>query len=348
MVTKFQPESNKVYLIKQHTMIHVLEGTGGIQVDFKNFNDWDDKLIFLEKGQYIKFLTGGFVVRQVEFEEDEIFKEKDFRVLFKHLVSLGYINFTDCLDCQKYLASAIFSKPQQILDISSNQWFWQNPFNATKEEYHLIFDVKELIDNQFKQHLSNNDLLSYLGNYELNPQLVYTEKVGITIKRMMGVKRLIESQKELAFTTKSIKEISYDFGYKDPTYFNRVFKGKTGMTPNQFREQLTLTEEDPFVNNLYELLQRFHTEQRKVGFYAEELNLSVKTLSRKVKERLQLSIGQLIRQEVLKTAKKQLTNQMPIHEIAQLLNFEENNHFSAFFKHYTGMSPTEYQNLKMP
>ena len=77
------------------------------------------------------------------------------------------------------------------------------------------------------------------------------------------------------------------------------------------------------------------------------MHLSVKTLSRKVRDELQISIGQLIRQELVKTAKKYLSENMPVNEVADLLHFEESNHFSAFFKHYSGMTPTAFQNQKV-
>lgn len=328
-------------------MMHIMEGTGGIQVDFKNFHKWTDKLIFLEKGQYIKFLSDGFVVRTIEFDDEEIFRSKDFRVLFKHLVSLGYINFDECEECQVYLENSIFSRPSGILDISSQQWYWQNPFNADSEEYHVIFDVKDIIDNQFRNHLSNEDIVKLIGHYELNPQAIYTQKVGITIKGLLREKRLLESKKAIAFTDKSIKEISHDFGYNDTAYFNRTFKSHTGSTPLEFREQTEFEERDTFVQNLYELLHQYHAEQRSVDFYAQKMNLSVKTLSKKVSEKLQISLGQLLRQEVMKTAKKYLADNLPIHEIAFLLHFEESNHFSAFFKHHTGITPSEYQKQKV-
>ena len=52
----------------------------------------------------------------------------------------------------------------------------------------------------------------------------------------MQSKRLQESLKEVAFTDKNIQEISYDLGYNDDAYFNRVFKNSVGQTPKQFRE----------------------------------------------------------------------------------------------------------------
>ena len=89
-VEKFSPEINKVYFIEKYTLIHILSGIGSIQVDFKNYVDWQEKAIFLEKGQYIKFLSDDFVVRRIEFSDETKFHNDDVRVLFKHLISLGY------------------------------------------------------------------------------------------------------------------------------------------------------------------------------------------------------------------------------------------------------------------
>ena len=121
MVSKIQPKLNQVYFIEKYSMFHILSGKGGIEVDFKSYHDWKDKLIFLEKGQYIKFLSENFVVRRIEFDDKNVFHNKDVRVLFKHLIALGYINFNECSSCQEYLNHSVFStQASNIIDISSN------------------------------------------------------------------------------------------------------------------------------------------------------------------------------------------------------------------------------------
>lgn len=347
MVNKFTPIVNQPYLINKYTMLHILQGKGGIQVDFQNYHDWTDKIIFLDKGQYIKFLSDGFLVRRIEFEDEIQFRDKEVRVLFKHLVSLGYINFQECIDCQKYLSDTVLAPNSiDIIDVSSQQWHWQNPFKANKEEYHVIFDIKELIDQQHKQHLSNTDISQLISQYDLNAHALYSNKIGMTIKSMLGNKRLLETKKEIAFSEKSIKEIAYEFGYKDPAYFNRVFKSNTGKTPTEFRKTLDFEKIDLFVQDLYELLHEFHSEQRKIDFYADKMHMSVKTLSKKVKDKLQISLGQLIRQQLIQTAKQYLEQGLAIKEVAYKLGFEEANHFTTFFKHYTHISPSEYHHKK--
>lgn len=346
MVSKFQPELNKVYLIEKFSMFHLLKGNGGIEVDFKSYHDWKDKLIFLEKGQYIKFLSENFSVRRIEFQDEVVFRNKDVRVLFKHLVALGYINFNECKTCQKFLNNSIFStESSDIIDISSEQWYWQNPFHANQNEYHVIFDIKDVIDEQYKNNLTNDKISKIINVQGYDAQALFKSKIGLSVKSLIGQKRFLESKKEVAFTDKSIKEIAYEYGFKDPAYFNRVFSQMAGQTPNKFREAISFESRDTFLPELYQLLGNHHKEQRAIEFYANKMNVSIKTLSKKVKSRLNITLGQLIRQELITTAKFLLQTDVNVREIAYELGFEEANHFSSFFKHHTSFTPLEYRRL---
>ncbi len=346
-VEKLTPELNKVYFIEKHTLIHVLSGTGSIQVDFKNYTDWQEKAIFLEKGQYIKFLSDDFEVRRIEFADEAKFYNDEVRVLFKHLISLGYINLMECEECQAFLSESLLSEDSaNIIDVSSKQWFWQNPFNANKEEYQIIFDTKDIIDTEFANRLTSDDLVSLINEKGYQAQSLIKEKVGLTVKNLLGAKRLMESQKEIAFTDKSIQEVSFDLGYNDPAYFNRVFKKAIGQTPKEFRENFDYENRDAFTQVLLELLKKYHTEERSLSFYADQLHLSVKTLSKKVRAKMNTTLGQLIRMELLNTAKIMLWEGEPIIRISERLGFEEPNHFSSFFKHYSGITPTQFKSGK--
>lgn len=344
MVKKLHPQINKVYFINQYTLVHILSGSGTIEVDFKNYPDWEDKAIYLSKGQYIKFLSDNFQVRLIEFPDEVLFKSKDVRVLFKHLISLGYINFSECADCKKFLDQNVFSENLTgLIDISSQQWFWQNPFQASKNEYQLIFDIKDIVDDQYANHLTNQDLAMLINENGYEAQALVKNKIGLTVKELIGSKRLLESKREIAFKDLSIQEVAYEMGYKDPSYFNRVFKNSTGLSPAQFRKDFDYAERDTFKQDILDLVRTYHKDQRSLDFYAGKMNLSVKALSRKTRQQLNTSLGQLIRYELLQTAKNMLLQDYSIIEISYRLGFGEPNHFSQFFKHYSGTSPSDYK-----
>ena len=49
---------------------------------------------------------------------------------------------------------------------------------------------------------------------------------------------VLEARRLLFHTSKSSKEIAYDLGFSDASYFNRFFKRETAITPNDYRNQI--------------------------------------------------------------------------------------------------------------
>ena len=47
---------------------------------------------------------------------------------------------------------------------------------------------------------------------------------------------VLEAKRQLQHTSLNIKEISYNLGFEDPSYFVKFFKRQTGYLPSDFRE----------------------------------------------------------------------------------------------------------------
>lgn len=60
---------------------------------------------------------------------------------------------------------------------------------------------------------------------------------GLSAQQMIHYKLVSEIKKQL-YQNKSAKEISYEFGFSDPSNFNRFFKKLTGITPQQYRKKI--------------------------------------------------------------------------------------------------------------
>ncbi|MDW3646941.1 MAG: AraC family transcriptional regulator [Bacteroidia bacterium] len=339
----FHPKINEAIFFDAHVLIWIKSGRGIIEVDFKNYTDFENKLIFLSPGQWIKFLPGEYEVAKLDFPQNSVSQSREFRVLFKHLISLGYIDFEQ--ENSEILQNLLGGDPFNILDLSTEQWYWQNPFNAKREEYSIIFDVKDIVDEHFHEHLKIDQILSSIPTDRYQLHRIFKSRLGLSLKNLSQNKLLLESQKDVAFTDKPIKEIAYDMGFRDPAYFNRFFKQKTQLSPGEFRQHFSPDQRDHFIEDLLELIRNHHKEQHLTAFYADKQAISIKALSRKVKEKLNMSVGQLIRTELIRSAKLMLM-ELPVKEVAYALGFEEANHFSSFFKKYAGMPPTAFQQKK--
>ena len=81
-----------------------------------------------------------------------------------------------------------------------------------------------------------------------------------------------------------------------------------------------------------------------MGFYADKLYISPKYLSLIIKESTGRSAAEWIDEYVILEAKNLLRfSGKNIQQIAYELNFTNQSSFGKYFKHLTGMSPSEFQ-----
>ena len=109
---------------------------------------------------------------------------------------------------------------------------------------------------------------------------------------------------------------------------------------NSRSEHKTLT-----FRQFIKLVSENYTQQRQVIFYADQLCMSPKYLSKLVKDVSGKSAPEWIDSYVLLEAKHLLKySDMPIKEIVFRLNFSNQTVFYKYFKAHTGMTPTYYRN----
>ncbi len=113
------------------------------------------------------------------------------------------------------------------------------------------------------------------------------------------------------------------------------------------RQQVTRqykTRKEEIMAKFILLVSENFREQRQVGFYSDQLCVTSKHLSAVVKEISGRTAGDWIENYVTVEAKVLLrSTDLTIQEIASRLNFSNQSFFGKYFKHQTGMSPTEYR-----
>ncbi|NLQ17474.1 helix-turn-helix domain-containing protein [Marinomonas sp. M1K-6] len=107
--------------------------------------------------------------------------------------------------------------------------------NTNKTELSQAQQLKELIEKHYREHWTSHQ---------------YAEKLNTSISRLNRLSKtafnqstlelihdrvLLEAKRSLIYTARSVEEISYDLGFKDPGYFSRFFKRSTGVPPGKFR-----------------------------------------------------------------------------------------------------------------
>lgn len=105
-----------------------------------------------------------------------------------------------------------------------------------------------------------------------------------------------------------------------------------------------MRREEILFKQFIQLVSEHHLKERRVDFYAEQLFLSPKHFSTVIKKVSGKTAGQWIDDYVILEAKTLLKySAMSIQEIAYYMNFPNPSFFGKYFKHHTGMSPSEYK-----
>lgn len=89
------------------------------------------------------------------------------------------------------------------------------------------------------QNFSHNLTLDMVAEHvHLNPayfSTLFKQSTGSSFKEYLNMVRIEESKRLLANTDYSIIDISLAAGFEDQSYFSKVFKKYTGLTPKQYR-----------------------------------------------------------------------------------------------------------------
>ena len=101
-----------------------------------------------------------------------------------------------------------------------------------------IFDAfRNQLESGFRQTRDAKDYAKKLAVSYKRLNSVCKELTGKTAKRFIDDYVILESKRQLSATALSVKEISYDCGFDEPTNFLKYFRKHTGQTPVQFRNK---------------------------------------------------------------------------------------------------------------
>lgn len=95
----------------------------------------------------------------------------------------------------------------------------------------------EFMDSNYNKNISVDMVAEHVKRSSSYLGRIFKESKGMTVNDyliQLRIKRAMELLKE---TSASVEEICREIGYANVSYFNKIFKARTGLTPGQFRHQ---------------------------------------------------------------------------------------------------------------
>lgn len=112
-------------------------------------------------------------------------------------------------------------------------------FEKQASSFGSSYDTFQRFSMALENHLHDlHDVSGYanlLGTSARNLSQTVKGFLGEPASRVIQERLVIEAKRYLRYTGLSIKEISFELGFSDPSYFSRMFRKIEGVAPGAFR-----------------------------------------------------------------------------------------------------------------
>lgn len=120
---------------------------------------------------------------------------------------------------------------QEIVETFSESLFNYIP----SQNNELIRKAMIYISKHFNEPLNLEDVAMHVHLHPSYFSTMFKQSIGSSFKEYLNMVRIEESKRLLSNTDFSIIDIAIAIGFEDQSYFSKVFKKYTGLTPKQFR-----------------------------------------------------------------------------------------------------------------
>lgn len=110
---------------------------------------------------------------------------------------------------------------------------------ASPDEFYgsmgVIQDVKQMLDKKYAKSWSLELIAGEVNLNKIYLGRIFRDYTGMTIMNYLKSVRLMKA-KELLLRGMNVNEVALKVGIDDPSYFGRIFKQETGISPVQYKQ----------------------------------------------------------------------------------------------------------------
>lgn len=108
--------------------------------------------------------------------------------------------------------------------------------NMLKPSHQLFVNFRRLVEKDFNRIHTVQEYADSLNVAVRTLNKCVNECSGMSPLAFINDRIILEAKRMVRYTNLMVKEIAFDLGYDDPSYFVKFFKRYTGYLPSEFRE----------------------------------------------------------------------------------------------------------------
>lgn len=272
---------NRIQFRKEH--IHnefeifiVLKGSGIAKIKNKSYSIKEGDIFLINSGEVHSYMRDPLYTLDVEDTNDVplfLFVQISNHCLREYFPQIRTTIFNSC-NLRDYLSDAEANSMINLLVQSAKIYFMEEPLyqlnvlsNVAKVLVSCYKQVPhEIISEAQKTNLKQKNLrveriISYIdANFETQIRLqdlaeqenlspthfshLFTSLFGVTFQNYVNIKRMEQCIRLMPNKEKTLLEISYESGFSDPKYMNRMFIKHFGYTPKEYRKRLGMEQKE--------------------------------------------------------------------------------------------------------
>lgn len=207
-------------------------------------NPWEGYEILIHPNIFNKYFTHKKISNYDFFSyevNETLLLTKEEEKLVSNLMEMAWKEFNNK---DAFSIPIILSYISTLLNLSER--FYARQFETRKKlNNQLSSDFYNLLKTYYFNK-SNNEIQQPTVQYFANKLNVTPNYLSDTIRHHSGKSALTiihnfiieEAKKLLLNSNQTVSEISYKLGFEYPTYFSRLFKQKTNLSPTEFRKSV--------------------------------------------------------------------------------------------------------------
>lgn len=227
-----------------YSLVWFTKSSGINVIDFEEYEIKPDRLFFMQPKQvhnwsYSKESKGYILVFAKHFTNEFPLELMDItffdlkpnniqllKPLFKNLIEESKLNDNlgekSIISGVKYL---LLHLTRMASDLKHNK----------KTKPTTIIKFSKLVTDTISKNLTVKDYADQLHLTVEKLNELCKENYGQNPKNIILEKKITEAKRLLYFTDLSVKEIAFRLGFEDSSYFSRIFKLKTNLSPSNFK-----------------------------------------------------------------------------------------------------------------